>query len=244
VRAVGDGGLGSSSLSWLFDGNLWSHAIDVGPGWLLNVALFAPSGLFVALATRRHLWTLLGLVRLSLVIECVQSFGLLGAPDPADLVANSLGAAVGVGAAALVVLLAGGSVGRADGRRGRTAILLIATTAVAVLGIGWLGLLAGAESRQEALANDLRRAFAGTTATDIATNIATDSGFTELLAATSTRPGYLGRVGDTSMFEARYSIEFFGLDRCVFSRWMTTGVALRNGSGDTCTVFREHAPET
>ena len=100
VRAVSGGGLGDTSFQWLVDGDLWSHSVDVRSGWLLNLVLFVPAGLFVSLATRRSARTLLALIGLSLLIECIQSFDLLGAPDPADLVANSLGAGIGVAMAA------------------------------------------------------------------------------------------------------------------------------------------------
>jgi hypothetical protein len=168
----------------------------------------------------------------------------LGAPDPADLVANSIGAAVGVGLAAIVARVGAESVGGPHGRWSRRrASLLAAAAALAVAGIGWLGLLAGADARQATLARELGDAFAGTTSTAIATRLASDGGFDELLAATASRPSYLGRVGATGMFEARYSVEFFGLHRCVFIRWVTAGFFLRNGSGHECTVFRENPPE-
>ena len=245
VRAVNGSEFGDANSGWLMDGDLWSRSIDIGSGWLLNLALFVPAGLFVALATRRPRRTLLGLAVLSLLIEFVQSLGLLGAPDPADLVANLLGAAAGVGLAGIALRSSAWSIGRDEGvAASRKAMLIAAVSVVAVAGIGWLGLVAGADAKRESLANDLLETFAGSTSADIAARIETDNGFTQLLAAIETRPGYLGRVGNTNQFEGRYSIEFFGLHRCVFIRWTTDGFALRNGSGDACTVFRERPSDS
>jgi hypothetical protein len=136
--------------------------------------------------------------------------------------------------------------GHVDEARGNRwgAILLGTAAAVAAAGIGWLGLLAGADARRDSLANELRAAFGDTTAVDIAAKIDSSDGFTQLLAAVRTRPGYLGRVGETDQFEGRYSTEFFGFHRCVFVRWTADGIVLRNGSGVECTVFREHPPST
>jgi hypothetical protein len=245
VRAVKGGELGGASLGWLINGDLWSQSVDVGSGWLLNVALFVPAGLFVALATRRPWRALLGLAVLSLLIELVQSLGLLGAPDPADLVANSLGAAIGVSLAAIALRSSAWSIGRDEGvAASRKTVLVASAAVVGVAGIGWLGLLAGADAKRASLANDLRESFAGSTSTDIAARIEADDGFDQLLSAVETRPSYLGRVGNTNQFEGRYSIEFFGLHRCVFVRWTTDGFALRYGSGDVCTIFRERPPDS
>ena len=63
-----------------------------------------------------------------------------------------------------------------------------------------------------------------------------------MLRATATRPMYLGQVGDTEQFEARYTTQFFGLHRCVTIRWTTTGFSLSDGSDDTCTEFRDRPP--
>lgn len=67
--------------------------------FLANIALFVPFGILVGLLTRRPAWTVVGLgLATSAVIELVQ---LLFLPDRVadlrDLLANTLGTAVGVG---------------------------------------------------------------------------------------------------------------------------------------------------
>jgi hypothetical protein len=178
-----------------------------------------------------------------LLIEVVQDLTFLGASDPADLLANSLGAAIGV-------IVAVGYLAVAARRRPSDAAvpparrrLLVGTAAIVLLvGLGWLGVQVGADMRQQALRAELRTAFAGTTATDVAQQSASDDGFSGLLAAVTTRPGYLGRVGETDEFEGRYSAQFFGTYRCVYIRWTTEGFTLRDASGDQCAEFRERPP--
>ena len=243
VRAInGGGGFGNASLGWVTDGDLWANSLDNGAGWWLNVALFVPAGLFVSAATRRARWSLVGLIGLSVLIEAVQSLGLLGAADPADLAANSIGAAIGcclsIPVRRLVLLDEGGE------RRSVTfRVVLVGVAGVIAVGVmGWLSIVAGADARRDSLANELREAFAGTTAVEIEAKLDSADGFEQMLSATSVRPGYLGRVGDTAEFEGRWSTEFFGLQRCVFVRWTVTGMAFRNGSGDECTIFLENPP--
>ena len=243
VRAVnGGGGFGNASLGRVTDGDLWSSSFDTGAGWWLNVALFVPAGLFVGAATGRARWSLVGLIGLSVLIEAVQSLGLLGAADPADLVANSIGAAIGCCLSVPVrrfVLLDQGAERRSVTFR---MVLLGVAGVIAVGGIGWLGIVAGADARRDSLANELREAFAGTTSVEIEAKLDSGDGFEEMLSATSVRPGYLGGVGDTDEFEGRWSTEFFGLHRCVFVRWTLTGMAMHDGSGEECTVFLENPP--
>ena len=229
--------------SWITDADLWAGATQIGSGWLLNLALFVPAGLLLALATRRPRRVLVGLIVLSALIETLQGLTFLGAPDPADLVANALGALVGVtlGAGAMAVsprLHAGAS----DQALSRRDIAMRLVVAVAVAAIGWAGLQAGANARGDALRDELQSAFAGTTASDVAATLATAGGFDEMLRATTTWPMYLGQVGDTDQFEARYTTQFFGLYRCVTIRWTTAGFSLRPGSDDTCTQFRDRPP--
>ena len=88
---------GFAPVFWLFDGTLWSQvAITQQANFVLNMILFLPAGIAVTFATRRPVASLLFLVALSFAIESIQQSTGLGAPDPADWVANSLGALVGV----------------------------------------------------------------------------------------------------------------------------------------------------
>jgi glycopeptide antibiotics resistance protein len=66
--------------------------------FLLNVGMFVPLGLFLVLLLGRRAWWLgiLFGVGLTVVIEFVQQSLPSRVSDPRDLVANSIGAAVGV----------------------------------------------------------------------------------------------------------------------------------------------------
>ena len=167
----------------------------------------------------------------------------LGQPDPADLVANSLGAAIGV-VIGMGTLLVSPRFGSHEGamaptRRG----LVLGLGAICLLvGLGWAGQQLGADQRRDALRHELQDRFAGSTSTDIAARLATEEGFSELLAGVTTRPTYLAQVGETDQFEGRYSVQFFGSYRCVFIRWTTAGFTLRDGSGEECSVFRDRPP--
>lgn len=92
---------GAWATDWLHDGELWRHALALDHGWLLNVALFVPAGALLTYVTRRPMLTFAGLVVGSVVIEFVQRRYGLGVADPADLVANTIGAGIGVCAGTL-----------------------------------------------------------------------------------------------------------------------------------------------
>lgn len=51
------GGLAENAFGWLTDGESWRRVTHVDPGWLLNLALFVPAGILLALVTRRPLST-------------------------------------------------------------------------------------------------------------------------------------------------------------------------------------------
>ena len=65
--------------SWLTDAALLSGVSRVDLGWLLNVALFIPAGLFMTLALRRPGRVFASLVVLSAIIEAVPGRDLPGA---------------------------------------------------------------------------------------------------------------------------------------------------------------------
>jgi hypothetical protein len=102
LRKLSPWNRGAWAIDWLQSGDLWRHALVLDRGWLLNVALFVPAGAFLASMTRRPTVAFTVLVALSVAIEFVQRRYGLGAADPADLVANTIGAGIGVCAGALV----------------------------------------------------------------------------------------------------------------------------------------------
>lgn len=79
----------------------WAHAGD-GP---LNVILFIPPGLSLALLLRRPITAALTCVVLSVAIECYQSSLTTRVGAFADVVANGLGAAAGAVLATLILLV-------------------------------------------------------------------------------------------------------------------------------------------
>ncbi len=97
-------GSGDLTVSWLTDDALWSGVADIDRPWLLNFALYMPAGFSLARAFVRAAVVVLLLAMLSLFIEFVQRWTMLGTGDPADLVANVLGASLGASGAALVAV--------------------------------------------------------------------------------------------------------------------------------------------
>lgn len=203
--------------SWTLDAGLWSGAISPDAGWVLNLALFIPAGLFSMLAWRKPSRSIIGLALLSLAIECAQSVMGLGASDPSDLLANTAGAAIGTGLGVAFVRL-GGDGSRQLRGEGRRMVLVVGASLVVVGLAGWVGLRSVADSRRSDLADELEHAFSGTTSNDIVDSLGSESGSDELLSAISVRPDYVGQIGTGSEFGARYSIVFLGFRRCVFVR--------------------------
>jgi VanZ family protein len=80
----------------------WTQTAD-GP---LNVVLFVPLGLFLALLLRRPVRAALLCVALSLAIECYQAALTTRVATFTDVVANGVGAGIGALAAVVVLLLA------------------------------------------------------------------------------------------------------------------------------------------
>ncbi len=96
LSSWGDGVL---TVSWLTDSALWGDAISIDKPWVLNVGLFVPAGLTVALVFPKATRVVAGLIALSVAIEFVQRWLMLGAADPADIIANYVGAVIGVACA-------------------------------------------------------------------------------------------------------------------------------------------------
>lgn len=225
-------GFGNPTFACLETGNCWERIFVIDLLWRLNVLLFAPAGLFVALATRRALVTGVVLIAMSACIEVAQGLFGLGAPDPGDLIANSVGGVAGAALATVVPRT----------QRHEWTLKVITTSilvAGAIAGSAWVAMNLGADARRDALAAEIGRAFVGMTSADIAAEMATPTGPERLFSTTTIRPDYLGQVGESGIYAARYSTQFLGVDRCVFARWDSGGLTLTDGSGAECTAFRE-----
>ena len=80
---------------WFFDSHLWSESLSLDKQWFLNAALFIPAGLVLTWTLGKATRVIVALLALSMSIEFFQRVFYLGAADPADIVANSIGAIIG-----------------------------------------------------------------------------------------------------------------------------------------------------
>jgi len=213
----------------------------------LNFVLFVPAGAAWAALTRRYGRTLAALVVGSFVIESLQALLDLGFPDTTDLVANSLGAAVGVGCAAMGVAMWQRS-GRATPRSGpgpATQRLSQRSRRFVAAGVGLLVLVTfvtiqwRADAARDNLLAELHRTYDGTTLEDTAPAFFGDGGdeIQALLDRNSVRPDSFVYSADQSSAQVRFPPMYFGFSRCVFVTWTNGGVAFRTGDGDACTDF-------
>lgn len=216
--------------------------------FLLNVALFVPAGLAWTWATGRPLRTLGGLVAFAMLIESVQGLTGVGAADITDVVANSLGAALGVSAAAIatVALLRAGVVSGTPASSRRRS--LVAAGLVVVVAITLTTLIIGADRRQARIHDELEDVFADTTYDEIAAVVRPSEDEPQplddsarfvdgeqIFGAISVRSNGARYTDD--QIEMRWPALFFGFRRCVLVTWTPTDVEFRDMSGRACTEF-------
>lgn len=237
-------------LAWAGSG--WDRLIDgdlLGSSqFLLNVALFVPAGLAWTWLTRRPARTLAGLAALSMLIESVQAVAGLGGADITDVVANTIGAALGVATASISTFgLERAGVSRptpVDPRRRAVVAAGMVVALVAVL----VALLAGADRRQARIHDELEDAFADTSFDEIALVLHGDPGdpgrfdagarFTDseqIFGAISVRADGFRSTDD--QIELRWPALFAGFRRCVYVTWTLSNVRFRDLSGPACTDF-------
>ena len=199
--------------------------------FILNVVLFVPAGLAWTWMTRRPAAVAAALVGVSVLVESVQAIAGLGAPDVADLLANSIGALLGVWVAVLLARVRP----RADGALSPRRKALVA---VAVLALGAVALalvLVGADRHQQSLRRELQATFAGTTKADVDRWNADGAMLHVVFDAVSVFAD--GSQYTPDEVTVRYPASFFGLPRCVFVIWTSTAVEFKLASGDACTDF-------
>jgi len=220
------GGLGD----WSSDG---LHSLSRDPlgssQFVLNVALFVPAGLAWTWITKRPMAVLPALGAYSLFIEVVQAVTGAGAPDVADLVANTAGAAIGVSMSVIAATV----LGRRKIRMTRRSQWLVGGAVIAVGFVTVSAWFVGASRRQQDVEDELRARFADTTRADIEALIETDPAAV-FGAATHYADGT--RYSDAAL-EIRYPATYFSLHRCVYVVWTATGVRFRRASGADCTAF-------
>ena len=200
--------------------------------FILNIALFVPAGAAWAWMTRRPGVVAAALVGGSVLIETVQAVTGLGAPDVADLVANSVGAFVGVGAAVLVARV---QRRRPDSTPAPRRRALVAAALVGVGAVAIALMFIGADRRQRSIEHELQAVFSGTTKADIDRWNASGTMLEEVFDAVSVFAD--GTEYATDEVKVRYPASFFGLHRCVFVVWTPTSVRFERESGDACTDF-------
>jgi hypothetical protein len=208
LRRLGDDPLGSSQ-------------------FVLNVALFVPAAAVWTWLTKRPLGVVGRLALGSMLVECAQAVTGAGANDVADVVANTVGAVLGAGAALAVDTAVGG---RAWSPRQRRAVAVVALVCGLVVVPAWF---VGASRRQDRVARDLREHFAGTTRTEILALLASDP--EAVFAAADARADGTTYLDDELVI--RYPASFFSLHRCVYAVWTDRSVTFRNVSGRDCTRF-------
>lgn len=200
------------------------------PEFVLNLLLFVPAGIAWTRILRAPGVVVAGAAALALAIESLQGITGAGAPDIADLAANTAGGAVGVGAAVAVRRIWNGPTLTPEASRRRR--LLVAGSVAAVV-VVWFG---GAGFRQRSIERELRDAFDGTSLEQVEGWRAGDGNQSErLYGAISARSDGVTTVDDA--IEVRYPATFFGLRRCVFVTWSPAGLDYRRASGSECTVF-------
>ena len=172
---------------------------------------------------------MLALSGFSLLIESTQAVTGAGANDVADLVANSLGAAIG---AVVVVVCCAIVDDRVIDLSTRSRRLVVAGGVAAGLALiaGWF---VGASNRQQHVEDVLRSKFEGTDRAEIEALMESDS--SAVFGAADDYANGTRYSNDT--IEIRYPATFFSLHRCVFVVWNSEGVEFRKASGHDCTDF-------
>ena len=240
----------SSILAWTTTGwdRLGNEDLLGSSQFLLNVALFVPAGMAWTWVTARPLRTLMGLAGLTMLIESVQGATGAGGADITDVAANTLGAALGVGVAAIAttVLVRAGTTADARSNPRRRAIAAAGLVVVVAVSLAALGI--GADRRQASVRNDLERAFADTTYDEMNAVLRADVDNPEppddnarfidplqIWEAISVRSKGVRYADD--QIEIRWPALFFGFRRCVFVTWTPANVGYREASGQACTEF-------
>jgi VanZ like family len=248
-------GFGTLQLGW--SGSRWSWWLH---GWgdlagssvrdsefLLNIVLFLGAGALWLWCTRQRWWIVIAwLCALSFSIELFQALFGLGAPDIRDWFANTVGAAIGVGCAALLQGVLGHRLRRPEDPPGERATpvrwtwrrwVAVGCSALAVAVLGITGVRLGASAQQQSLLDELHAAFDNTTKQDLAEYFGANGGLGEFNGKVSVRSDDWRWSDEEPTFEARYPIEFFGITKCVFVRWTAIDVSYRTSSGAECTRF-------
>lgn len=198
----------------------------------LNIALFVPPVLLATLLWRNPVRATVAAAAGSLAIEIIQPLIEVGANDAVDLLANTIGAAIGAIGGALILtitdLAAGCRVGPA-----RLVRLAAAALAAGAILAGYPAWVAG--SKQTSAAAQLDAMFAGTTLADYKANRDTTWG-AKLHHFTVTN-GPLTAMGyrTDQVARERFTWTLYFTSRCVIAEWAPTSYTTVQQSGQDCT---------
>lgn len=204
----------------------------VGTDVWLNVVLFVPLACFATLLWRAPWRTVGAALALSLGIEIVQPLVGVGANDLMDLVANTAGALIGAGAAAVALLV--NDLIR-DRRADPSRLARVVASLVAGAAVLFGGPARAATAQQSAAIDRLEELFAGTSLADYEANReGAWSGVFEQFYAESGRPTVI-TLGDQSRARKRYTWNIYFAVRCVLAEWTPEGFTAAGRSGEACT---------
>ncbi len=195
--------------------------------FLLNVALFVPAGASWTWLLRRPFFVAAGLGGMSVLVELLQAVTGTGAADVADIVANAVGAGLGVSVAASLDFGPAANSRRSELGRRRTTGAIAGIVVLALVTVGSIG----ASRYQQSVENSLRAEFAGTNRSSIEARLAADPN--SIFGAVSDLAN--GSFTSETSLQIRYPADFFGLRRCVYVIWNWTGVDFQKATGEACT---------
>ncbi|MFT4085371.1 MAG: VanZ family protein [Nocardioides sp.] len=216
------GGLHWASGGWLRFTTDFGHSEEIA----LNIILFVPAGLVLALVLRRPLLIFVLLSGLSATIELVQGALGLGTADLSDFLSNTIGAGCGT--------IAGGAIACVWGSRERrpyAQVGILLGTAVVLAALVPLG----AAHRQGHVEKALEARFAGLTFDDyqrwssdgqIGRRVFTVGGI-----FSSGAEQHDGRA------VVRYPTSFMGIDQCLIATWTRIGVTITRHHESLCDEF-------
>jgi hypothetical protein len=163
-------------------------------------------------------------------MECLQGVTGVGANDIVDLIANTAGAALGSGTAAMALQLLSRRTSTPMSPRARVITIGVTAAVLTVIAVAWFS---GAGTRQQRVEDALREAFEGTNLEELERRLEEDS------MAVLRIDGNLsdGGVFLDDSITYRYPATFFSLHRCVYVTWTVDSVEFRNAYGSECTVF-------
>jgi hypothetical protein len=189
---------------------------------LANIVLFAPAALLLTLLTRAPLVSWMVMAGTAALMEVAQAVTTVGVADVADLLANTVGATVGVAAGALVLLLDR----HAEDRRAplRFLLVILVVLTVAAVMMPW-----AAQQRHDRLSQDLAERFAGTDLDAYRQWERDDRLYEEVFDVAGVFADGTSDSGES--VTVRYPASFFLSRRCVLLTWSPDGIDLTRAGG-------------